>query len=85
MPLCFIQLGNITQIRSFLLFVDLEEIVHAIISSRLNYGNVFYCGVTGKILMTAANEELYHWTSSRSKRSSHITPVLSVLHWLLVN
>ncbi|KAF7645782.1 hypothetical protein LDENG_00198230 [Lucifuga dentata] len=41
----FFQLRQITNIKSFLSFTDLQNIIHAFISSRLDYCNVRYSAV----------------------------------------
>ena len=43
---CFWQLRQLTRIRSFLSSTDLEKVVHAFISSRLDYCNALYSGIS---------------------------------------
>ena len=43
---CFRQLRQLTRIRSFLSSTDLEKVVHAFISSRLDYCNALYSGIS---------------------------------------
>lgn len=40
----FAQLSRLTKIRSFLSSADLEIVIHAFVSSRLDYCNAFYSG-----------------------------------------
>lgn len=48
----------------------MEKVIHACISTRLDYCNALYVGVS---LLTGAH------------RHEHVTPILSCLHWLPVH
>ncbi|KAF7649266.1 hypothetical protein LDENG_00144190, partial [Lucifuga dentata] len=60
--------------------------VHAFISSRLDYCNALYSGISKRnihrlqLIQNAAAQVL-----TQSRRSDHITPVLAALHWLPVS
>ena len=64
---------------------DLEKAIHALISSRLDYCNALYVGVSQtslsrlQLVQNAAARLL-----TNTNRRMHITPVLNSLHWLPV-
>ena len=80
---CFFHLRNIAKLRSVVSHAELEMIIHAFVSSRLDYCNsLFTCldaSTLGRLQMVqhAAARLL-----TRSKKSCHITPILASLHWL---
>ncbi|KAI2651743.1 tRNA 5-methylaminomethyl-2-thiouridine biosynthesis bifunctional protein MnmC [Labeo rohita] len=43
---CFVQLRQLMEIKSFLPFADLEKVTHAFISSKLDYCNALYSGIS---------------------------------------
>ncbi len=47
---CFYQLKNIAKMKSFLTLRDMESVIHAFISSRLDYCNGLYLGVSQSLL-----------------------------------
>uniref|UniRef100_A0A3B3HFP9 Reverse transcriptase domain-containing protein n=1 Tax=Oryzias latipes TaxID=8090 RepID=A0A3B3HFP9_ORYLA len=79
---CF-HLKNIARLRSSLSFAAAETLIHAFITSRLDYCNSILLGTPSRIInkmqyiQNSAARLLTH-TSSRE----HITPVLQDLHWL---
>ena len=81
----FFHLRNIAKIRHILSQNDAEKLVHAFVSSRLDYCNALLSGCPKKSLKTlqliqnAAARVL-----TRTHRRDHITPVLASLHWLPV-
>ncbi len=73
----------IAKIKSFLSFKDLETVIHAFISSRLDYCNSLYLGVAQSCLsglQLVQNSAARFLTKTRKRES--ITPVLVGLHWL---
>uniref|UniRef100_A0A669E4F5 Reverse transcriptase domain-containing protein n=1 Tax=Oreochromis niloticus TaxID=8128 RepID=A0A669E4F5_ORENI len=83
---CFYHLRNISKLRLMVSKPELEMIIHAFISSRLDYCNgLFTCFNKSALsrLQTVQNAAARLLTGT--KRRSHITPVLASLHWLPVN
>ncbi len=80
---CFFHLRNIAQIRSLVSKKEMEMLVHAFISSRLDYCNVLYTCLNKSSLerLQVVQNTAARLLTSSSKRS-HITPVLKDLHWL---
>ncbi|CAJ1053038.1 RNA-directed DNA polymerase from mobile element jockey [Xyrichtys novacula] len=79
----FFHLRNISKIRRILSQSDAEKLVHAFVTSRLDYCNSLLSGCSSKSLRTlqlvqnAAARVL-----TRTSRREHISPVLASLHWL---
>ena len=84
----FYYLYNIRHIRKYLSRESTEKLVHAFISSRLDYCNSLLYGIpeyqTGKLqrVMNASARLVYIYIARTS--SAHITPPLAELHWLPV-
>ncbi|KAK0146594.1 hypothetical protein N1851_014100 [Merluccius polli] len=82
----FYQLKNISRVKGFMSQTDQEKLIHAFISSRLDYCNGLLTGLPQKsikqlqLIQNAAARVL-----TRTKRLEHITPVLKSLHWLTVS
>ena len=89
-----LQIGRICKAASLGLFrigalnnlldkISMERLVHAFISSRLDYGNALLFGLSTKelnrlqVIQNAAARLI-----SGAKKHDHITPVLKSLHWL---
>ena len=80
---CFGQLRQLTRIHSFLSSTDLEKVVHAFISSRLDYCNALYSGISkGNIRRLQLIQNAAARLLTGTKRSDHISPILATLHWL---
>ncbi len=47
---CFAQLRQLTKIKSFFSVADLQKVIHAFISSRLDYCNALYSGISQRNL-----------------------------------
>ena len=82
---CNFQLRSIGQIRQYLTSEAASSLIHAFISSRLDYGNSLLAGLPDtellklqKVQNTAAR------ILTRTKRYEHISPILKQLHWLKV-
>ena len=81
----FFQIRQISQIKPFLSTHDLEKVIHALITSRLDYCNSLYIGLPNACL---SRLQLVQNAAARlltgTRRRDHITPVLASLHWLPV-
>jgi len=79
-------LYNIGRIRKHLTREATEQLIHALITSKLDYCNALFCGLPAKQikrLQRLQNIAARIFTLTRT--SSHITPVLYDLHWLPVS
>ncbi|XP_074476551.1 uncharacterized protein LOC141758790 [Sebastes fasciatus] len=82
----FFHLRNIAKIRPSLTPPTAEKLIHAFISSRLDYCNSLLYGISNtsinklQLVQNAAARLLTH-----TKSWHHITPVLKDLHWLPVS
>ncbi|MGL4878764.1 hypothetical protein, partial [Paraclostridium dentum] len=83
---CFYHLRNIAKIRPMLNFNDAETIIHAFISSRLDYCNSLFSSLHQKDLKRL---QIVQHSAARlltgTGKFSHITPRLASLHWLPVH
>ena len=80
---CFYQLRNISKIRPILSYKDTETLLHAFISSRLDYCNsLFTCLSQKSIHRLQVVQNSAARLLNRTKRCEHITPTLAALHWL---
>uniref|UniRef100_A0A8C6KM62 Reverse transcriptase domain-containing protein n=2 Tax=Nothobranchius furzeri TaxID=105023 RepID=A0A8C6KM62_NOTFU len=82
---CFYQLRRLTHLRRILKRRHLESVIHAFITSRLDYANALLVGVPDSALnrlQVVQNAAARFLTGTH--RRSHITPVLAHLHWLPV-
>ncbi len=76
-------LRNIAKLRNMLSVSDAEKLVHAFMTSRLDYCNALLGGCPAssinklQIVQNAAARVL-----TRSRKYDHITPILQSLHWL---
>ena len=81
----YLQIRNIGMIRKYLDQKTAENLVHAFVTSRLDYANALLHGSSKSLL-----DKLQHVQNvaarvvSRTKKYEHITPVLNQLHWLPV-
>ncbi len=82
----FFQLCLLAKVKPFLNCTDLEKATHAFISSRLDYCNGLYVGVSQSSLnhlQLVQNAAARLLTNTRKRE--HITPILYLLHWLPVS
>ena len=82
----FLHLRNMAKVRPFLNQRDAEVLTHAFITSRLDYCNSLFTGLTKtsiRKLQIIQNTAARILTNTR--RRDHISPVLSTLHWLPVS
>ena len=81
----FFHLRNIAKVRHFLSLKDAEKLVHAFVTSRLDYCNSLLSGCSSKTLRTL---QLIQNAAARiltgTRKRDHISPVLASLHWLPV-
>ena len=79
----FFHLRNIAKIRHILSQNDAEKLVHAFVTSRLDYCNSLLSGCPNKSLKTL---QLVQNAAARvltkTRKRDHITPILTSLHWL---
>ena len=82
----FYHLGLLSKIKLVLSFNDFERVIHAFISTRLDYCNALYVGVNQASL---ARLQLVQNAAARlltgARKHEHITPILASLHWLPVH
>ncbi len=83
--IAFYHLRNIARIRPFLSMPDAERLIHAFITSRLDYCNSLFEGLPANLIkrhqyVQNSAARVLTYTPSHS----HITPVHSQLHWLPV-
>ena len=82
---CLFQLRQLRMVRSSLTLKAAKTLVHAFVSSRLDYFNSLLYGIDDSLLtklQTVQNAAARVGTGTR--KFDHITPVLHQLHWLLV-
>ena len=83
--IAFFHLRNIAKVRRILSQSDAEKLVHAFVTSRLDYCNSILSGCPSKSLNSL---QLVQNAAARvltgARRSDHITPSLASLHWLPV-
>lgn len=79
----FFHLRNLSRIRPILSLPDAETLVHAFITSRIDYCNALFSGLPAtatnglRLVQNAAAKVL-----TRKRKFDHITPTLIQLHWL---
>lgn len=82
---CFYQLRLLAKVKPFLSVKNLETALHAFVTSRLDYCNSLYIGISQscvnrlQLVQNAAARLL-----KDKRKCDHITPVLISLHWLPV-
>ena len=80
---CFFHIKNISKLRPFLSFSDAEKLIHALISSRLDYCNSLLIGIPNKNLQKLQFiQNCAARTLMKARKYDHITPILQNLHWL---
>ena len=79
----FYQLRLLSKIKNFLTPKTLEMAVHAFVTTRLDYCNSLYCGISKSQI---ARLQLVQNAAARlllnCRKHEHITPILRSLHWL---
>uniref|UniRef100_A0A3B3HT18 Reverse transcriptase domain-containing protein n=1 Tax=Oryzias latipes TaxID=8090 RepID=A0A3B3HT18_ORYLA len=81
----FFHLRQLAKVKPLLSRHDFEILIHAFISTRLDYCNALYVGLSQKLL---ARLQLVQNAAARlltgTRKQEHITPILASLHWLPV-
>uniref|UniRef100_A0A3P9C069 Reverse transcriptase domain-containing protein n=1 Tax=Maylandia zebra TaxID=106582 RepID=A0A3P9C069_9CICH len=80
---CFYHLRNISKLRHMVSSAELEKLIHAFVSSHLDYCNSLFTSLDKSSLsrlQTIQNAAARLLT--RSTKRVHITPILYSLHWL---
>ena len=82
----FFYLRQLAKVKPILTKKHLETVIHAFITSRLDYCNSLYVGVSQSSL---ARLQLVQNAAARlltgTRKREHITPILASLHWLPVH
>ncbi len=88
----FFHLRNIAKLRNMLPVSDAEKLVHAFMTSRLDYCNALLCtnwlpNCSGGCPASSVNklqvvQNAAARVLTRSRKYDHITPILQSLHWL---
>ena len=78
-------LYNIGRIRKYLSQESTEQLVHAFITSKLDYCNALLCGLPSNLISKLQRiQNIAARIVTRTSSSAHITPVMYDLHWLPV-
>ena len=81
----FYQLRLLAKVKSAVSISDFERLIHAFISTRLDYCNALYAGVSQACL---SRLQLVQNAAARlltgARKYDHISPILASLHWLPV-
>ena len=79
----YFQLRKIASIRRYLTSAATRSLVHALVTSRLDYCNSLLVGLPGSLLQKLQKvQNTAARIITRTARYEHITPVLMELHWL---
>jgi hypothetical protein len=82
---CYLQLRNIRSIQTFLSKEALSCLVHAFISSRLDYCNSLLFGAPDHLINKLQRiQNMAARIVTNTSKYDHITPILHSLHWLPV-
>lgn len=81
----FFQLRQLSKIKPILQRQHFEAVIHAFVTTRLDYCNALYVGVSGS---SVARLQLVQNAAARlltgTRKYDHISPILASLHWLPV-
>lgn len=82
----FYHLKNIAKLRPSLSLPDAEKLVHAFVSTRLDYCNALLVGISNKNIQKLQYiQNCAARILTKARKFDHITPVLKSLHWLPVS
>ncbi len=79
----FFPLRNIAKLWNMLPVPDAEKLVHAFMTSRLDYCKSLLGGPTSSINKLQVVQNAAARVLTRSRKYDHITPILQSLHWLV--
>lgn len=82
---CYKLIGDVARIRDLLSDTDAVSLMHAIVSSRVDYCNSLFCGIENKLIskLQKVQNAAARLISKRRKHES-VRDVLKELHWLPV-
>jgi hypothetical protein len=87
--IAFYHLKNISKVRPFLSYADTENLIHAFITSMLDYCNALPCGIPkkaiGQLQHTECTQNASAQVLTKTRRRAQTTPVLKSLHWFPVS
>ncbi len=78
----FFHLRNIAKLRNMLTVSDAEKLVHAFMTSRLDYCNALLDGCPASSINKQQIQNAEARVLTRLRKYDHITPILQSLHWL---
>ncbi len=82
----FFQLRQLAKIKPYLSSQHFETVIHAFVTTRLDYCNALYVGVSGSSI---ARLQMVQNAAARlltgTRKYEHISPILASLHWLPVH
>jgi len=78
----YYHLKNIHCLKAFLTQEALVTVVHAFVTSRIDYSNSLLYGISDYNINCIQNSAAHIVTNTR--KYDHITPILQTLHWLPV-
>ena len=82
---CMFHLRNISNIRRLLSQKIAEQLIHAFVTSRLDYCNSLLSGLPSSTICHLQRvQNIAARILTRTKKYDHITPILQHLHWLSV-
>lgn len=82
---CYMQVHNLNKIKRFLDFKTLETLIHAFITTKLDYCNALCLGLPAtQIQRLQRVQNVAARILTATAKYEHITPILYQLHWLPV-
>jgi len=84
--IAFCQLRKIGEIRKYLNHDTAAKLIHAFVTSRIDYCNSLLCGLPfSKISKLQKAQNVAARILTKTKKYNHITPVFITLHWLPIS
>ncbi|KAF7662388.1 hypothetical protein LDENG_00237930 [Lucifuga dentata] len=81
----FFQLRLLTKVKPLLCFSDFEKVIHAFVSSRLDYCNSLYVGINQSLNHLQLVQNAATRLLTGIHKQYNICPILASLHWLPVH